>query len=348
LFERRTAFWLPLLLLSTLASAAQQTVPAPAAAQTAPTQVATEHPPDEGAALADQLAAVVGEKESASATTNDSGPAGIIPATRGFNASLETQGQHDSAGGWSSELSPDVAYRFDRHFSFNVSVPFYTYINVVTTNTQKNAQGVVTETTSALSTKHNLLGDVAMAVGFDAHSRWLDYNLTVTGGAPTGSYGDGLGAGQYTYAFNNHFEKPLGDIITPDIELGIGNSSNLTDSLVHRSYIVVGTNAHFQAGLAVSLPFEIAFESDAFEDLPLSTQTITSTTTNGKKGKQLKTITTSRQQSIGEDNGFLNTLDIPLGGHVTLSGFYNRSLRNKIDTAGFSLTFLLRGRPRHE
>ena len=35
-------------------------------------------------------------------------------------------------------------------------------------------------------------------------------------------------------------------------------------------------------------------------------------------------------------------LDIPLNRHITLSGFYNRSLRNKIDTAGFSLTFLLR------
>ncbi len=63
----------------------------------------------------------------------------------------------------------------------------------------------------------------------------------------------------------------------------------------------------------------------------------------GKKGKQ---VTTSTQKSIGEDNGFNNTLNIPLNGHVMLSGFYNRSLRNKIDTAGLSLTFLLRAAPK--
>jgi hypothetical protein len=118
------------------------------------------------------------------------------------------------------------------------------------------------------------------------------------------------------------------------------------DARVHKSYTDVGTNAHFQAGFNFSLPFDIDFETDAYEELPLSTQTVTSVTTNGKKGRQLKYITTSKEESIGEDNGFVNTLDIPLNGHVTLSGFYNRSLRGKMDTAGFSLTFLLRAPPR--
>jgi len=42
---------------------------------------------------------------SAAATTNDSGPIGIIPVTRGFNASLGTSSQHDSSNGWSSLLT---------------------------------------------------------------------------------------------------------------------------------------------------------------------------------------------------------------------------------------------------
>ena len=50
---------------------------------------------------------------SAAAMTNDSGPAGIIPATKGFNASLGTSSQHDSSNGWSSLLTPNVAYRLE-------------------------------------------------------------------------------------------------------------------------------------------------------------------------------------------------------------------------------------------
>ena len=59
----------------------------------------------------------------------------------------------------------------------------------------------------------------------------------------------------------------------------------------------------------------------------------------------MRVVTTTSSKSVGEDNGFLNTLDIPLSGHVTLSGFYNRSLRSHIDTAGFSFTFLLKAPP---
>jgi hypothetical protein len=310
-----------------------------------PQAVQATHAYDESAALTQALASIAEESagsRSASSSTNDEGPAGIVPFTKGFNASLGTTNQHDSSDGWSSILTPNLAYRFDRHFSINAGLPVFAYINVVTTKTTKNAQGVVTKTISSLDTRKFLLGDTTLTGAFDAHPRLFDYNLSATLGMPTGDNANGLGAGQFTYELNNHFEHPLGDYLTPDIELGIGDSTSLTDTRIRKSYIDVGTSAHFQLGLGLSLPRDINFESDAYEDLPLGTQTITSTTTNGKKGKQAKTITTSKQESIGEDNGFINTLDIPLNGHITLSGFYNRSLRNKIDTAGFSLTFLLR------
>ena len=218
------------------------------------------------------------------------------------------------------------------------------YINVVTTTVKKNAQGVVTKTISGLATRHLLLGDTTGDFMIDLHPRLFDYTLTSTLGIPTGDDANGLGAGQFTYAFINHFERQLGDTFTPNIELGIDDSPNLTNSRVLKSYEVVGTSAHFQAGLDASLPWwNIDFESDAYEELPLGTQTVTSTTIKGKKGKQ---VTTTTQKSVGEDNGFNNTLNIPINGHITLSGFYNRSLRNKIDTAGLSFTFLLRAAPR--
>jgi hypothetical protein len=57
-------------------------------------------------------------------------------------------------------------------------------------------------------------------------------------------------------------------------------------------------------------------------------------------------VTTATNIDPGEDNGFITSLDIPLSPHLTLSGFYNRSLRDHDDVAGFSFTFILRAPPR--
>ncbi len=68
---------------------------------------------------------------SASATTNDAGPAGIVAYVKGYNLSLGTSSQHDSSDGWSSLLTPDLAWRFNRHFSADATLPLYVYINVL-------------------------------------------------------------------------------------------------------------------------------------------------------------------------------------------------------------------------
>jgi hypothetical protein len=44
-----------------------------------------------------------------------------------------------------------------------------------------------------------------------------------------------------------------------------------------------------------------------------------------------------------EDNGFTNSLSVPLTSHLTLQGYYNRSLRLKTDTVGMGITFVARG-----
>jgi hypothetical protein len=67
---------------------------------------------------------------SAAAMTNDSGPAGIIPVAKGFNVSMGTTSQHDSSSGWSSLLTPNVAYRLNQYISVDAGVPMYMYINI--------------------------------------------------------------------------------------------------------------------------------------------------------------------------------------------------------------------------
>ena len=282
------------------------------------------------AAELDELAAI------SAAASNDSGPAGIVPSALGFNASLGTSSQHDSTNGWSSILNPNVAYRFNRHFSLDAGVPLYVYIKVYQ-NT-----GSAAKPAYAYVPRNGVFGDTALSFQGGASAGWLDYNGTVTMGLPSGNSKYGLGAGQVTYSINNHLEKTLGPV-TPDIELGFGDSSNLVDQRVLKSYVAVGPLAHFQAGMAVDLPFSASFEADAYEELPLAKDLVYSTTGKGKKK-----VTTATNQDPSEDNGFIASLDIPLSQHVTLSGFYSRSLRDHDDIAGFSLTILAKVPPRAE
>ena len=292
--------------------------------------LASQAPTAASASTAPAVAATTPE------AVTDSGPVGIIPLVKGPNLSLVTTSQHDSSNGWSSLLSPDFAWRFSKHYSADVSIPLYDYINVLVTG------GTTAKPTYTYEIKHHALGDTALNGRFEVHPKLLSYIATLTLGLPSGNTTYGLGSGQVTYNINHHFEKDF-DFFTPDIELGIGDNSSLIGSRIRKSYVTVGELAYFQAGGSISLPWDINFESDAYEELPLNAQTHYSTTGKGKKK-----VTTATGKTEAEDNGFINSIDIPLGGHVTLSGFYNRSLINKIDTAGFSLTFLLRAPPREK
>ena len=317
------------------------------AQNSAQTSAPTASPAPKSYSEHDDTDELIKELDEATSANNSEGPAGIVPYTPGFNASLISTSQHDSTSGWSNLLTPNVAWRFNRHFSMNAEVPLYTYLNVSVVTGQTVVAGVVTGNTYKLETKTFQLGDTTVAGTFELHPSYLDYDFTATLGTPTGNFPYGLGAGQYTYNINNHFEHTFFGFIAPDIELGIGDSSSLIDSSIRKSFVAVGEQAHFQAGLCISMPwFETSFSSDAYEDMPLSRQTVTTITNKGKKGA-VKLVKSTTQESIGEDNGFSNTLNIPIARHFTLSGFYNRSLLNHEDTAGFSIAYLLRGNGTH-
>lgn len=271
---------------------------------------------------------------SLAATSSDNGPEGIIPATRGFNASLGTSSQHDSTNGWSSILTPNMAYRFNRYFSVDAGVPLYTYVNVY------GNVATVARPVYAYNSRNGAFGDLSLSFEGDTDFSSIGYTGTFTLGLPSGNTNYGLGAGQVTYNFNSHFEKDI-SWFTPNIEMGIGDASSLMDQRVLKSYVAVGPLAHFQAGTSVYLPWNCSLEVGAYEELPLAKNIVYSTTGNGKKK-----VTTSTNVDPAEDNGFITSLDIPLSPHVTLSGFYNRSLRDHADVGGFSFTFLLKPPPR--
>lgn len=292
-------------------------------------QPQTKQQTQSAAAELDELAAI-----TAAESINDSGPSGMIPAARGFNASVGTVSQHDSTNGWSSFLTPNLAYRFNRYVSVDVGAPVHTYINLES-NIGTDAKPVYT-----YAVHGGIVGDTALSLQGNLTALSLNYDATFSLGLPSGDTVHGLGAGQVTYSFNNHFERGFG-IFTPDIELGFGDTSSLVDQRILKSYISVGPMAHFQAGTDVDLPWRMSFQANAYEELPLDTNLIYSTTTKGKKK-----VTTATNIDPGEDNGFITSLDIPMSPHLTLSGFYNRSLRDHDDVAGFSFTLILRAPPR--
>jgi len=271
---------------------------------------------------------------SAAATTNDSGVAGIVPYAKGFNASLATSSQHDASSGWSSLFTPNVAYRLNRYLSADASIPIYAYVNVYTN------VGTAAKPVYSYLSKNGAVGDTSLNVHGDVNFWTIDYDGTISLGLPSGNTAYGLGAGQATFNVNNHFEKAF-DFFTPDIELGYGDSSSLVNQAIRKDYVAVGPQAHFQAGATFDLPFNMSFEAEAYEELPLATDLVYSTTGKGKKKK-----TTATNIGPAEDNGFTTNLDIPIQRHITLSGFYSRSLRDHDDVAGFSLTFLLKAPPK--
>lgn len=307
-----------------------------------------------------------GASGASTASANKIGPAGIIPVHSGYNVSVVSGSQYDSGGGWSSILTPDVAFRFNRHLSVDFATPTFVYF-MASINTGTAASPVYT-----VEPRHFAMGDSTLAGHAEFNGDPVSYSLTAAIGMPTGNATYGLTAGQSTYNLNNHFDLSVGRL-SPDIELGLSDTSLLINQRLSRArtFSSTGKLAHFQAGSSIDLPWHCSFEADAYEDLPIGAQQVTGSTKGssgvvgrgahgkpvnlpgkgapvgtGSQGGQTATATTTVTSSgLAEDNGLYTSLDMPLNPHLVLSGVYGYSVRQQDATAGFSLTYLLRARP---
>ncbi|MGD0446861.1 MAG: hypothetical protein ABSA39_23235, partial [Edaphobacter sp.] len=180
-------------------------------------------------------------------------------------------------------------------------------------------------------------GDVVLGCHAQFIPGLFQYQLTGLVTAPSGDEAYGLTTGRVTFDINNHFERTFGRI-TPNLEIGAGDSSTLVNRTVTKNYTSLGPLAHFQVGLGFDLFLGMSFESDAYEQLPFGNQKIYGPSRNGK-------ATVVIGHGVTEDNGFTNTLDIPFGGHFTLSGYYSRSLRIHTDTTAVGITYVIRSLP---
>lgn len=251
---------------------------------------------------------------------------------RGFNAFVAFSGLHDAQLGWASFVQPTLSYRFNRIFSADVTIPIYLYRMAYRYRAGQPVNGKLTPQSGEL-------GDTTFAGHAEFTPAWLDDTFTAAIDAPTGNKVYGLSTGQVTWMALNDFEVDIRRF-TPDIQLGVGDSSDLVNQTVVRNYDTLGTLAYFQAGGAYNVASHLDVEGDAYEQLPIGNQKIYTQVIRKTAIGVSKTQVLSN--SSAEDNGITATVDIPTKGHWDISSYYNRSFRLKDTTVGFTLTFSLK------
>ncbi len=255
---------------------------------------------------------------------------GLSGLLRGVNAGLTFSSFHDSAAGWATLFQPAIGYSFNDIFAVDITVPIYLY-------RLAESKDIRPQPNAFLVPRRGEVGDVLFAFHAQFVPRGFNYQATVSATAPTGDAFYGLSTGRPTFDLTNRFDHSFRRI-TPSVELGVGDSSTLVNPLVTRDYTSLGPIAHFEAGLAFPILWGTSFSTNAYEQLPIGDQKIyTQITRRGTTS----TVVTGR--SVIEDNGFTNTLDLPIDDHTTVSAYYSRSLRLHDDVVSLALTYVLRG-----
>ena len=261
---------------------------------------------------------------------------GLSTLFKGLNAGVTLSATHDSSIGWYAVMTPAASLTFSVHYSADVTATLYPYRKVQNPNPP-------TPTTQQLTPVLWDAGDTF--IGFHAayNPRWMRNITTVSLGVPTGDRSDGVSAGKVTFDVSDraiHYFGQTGIFV----DGGAGNSSLLFNRLVTRNYTSVGTLTHFQEGVVVWIRRRDYIQSAVYEQVPIGSQTLY--TDAGPPGAPAVTVVTGN--SLGRDNGVTTSIGIPLSAHITLSGYYNRSLLEHVDTVSAGFTYVLRGNPRNE
>ena len=271
---------------------------------------------------------------------------GVASALHGLNVGITFAGVHDSGIGWYTTLTPAVSYAFAKDFSADITLTLYPSRNAVTTDT--------TGITSQLTPTHWDAGDTWLSAHYTVIPHRFINTATAALSFPTGNEDHGLSTGRVSFDLSDHIERyhhSLGALL----DIGGGDSSALFNNLVNKDVSSLGAIAHFQTGLiywfpSTWFPGRAYIQSLAYEQLPLGDQKIYTTIKIQSPGSPIGVTQTTRivtGRHVYEDNGFTTAVGIPLTPHVTFSSYYNRSLRQHLDTVATGLTFVWKGTPTH-
>lgn len=255
---------------------------------------------------------------------------GLSTPTQGWDAGITFSGVHQSTTGWATLATPSLGYTVNDIFSADATLPIYFY-------RLAESLSIRPKPDARLVDQRGEPADLIVGL----HAQFLPplfaYQITGAFTVPTGDKAYGLSTGRVTFDINNRFDRTFGRL-TPNVEIGGGDSTTLVNRIITKNYTSLGPLAHFQTGLGIQVSRRASFESDAYEQLPIGDQKIYGPS---RKGKPTVVV----GQNVSEDNGFINALDIAFDDHVTLSGYYSRSLRLHADTAAVAITYVLRAAP---
>ncbi|MDR3792928.1 MAG: hypothetical protein P4L03_06065 [Terracidiphilus sp.] len=265
---------------------------------------------------------------------------GMSSLMRGVNGGITYAGAHNSTIGWYEVMVPAVSYSFSEHYSADASATIYLH-------------RLVQNQTPATSQSERLVldigdsGDTLIGLHGSFHPKMFDDLATVSLTAPTGNRTNGLGTGRVTFDFSNRVERFFGRKGV-HLDLGIGDSSAVANSLLMRDYNTLGALAHFDTGVAIWLKRYGFVQTSAYEQLPIGSQKVyelvrTGSNSPGSSGSQATEVLIS--SGVSEDNGLTTSFGIPVSAHILFSGYYNRSLRQHQDTVSLGMTFVVRSLP---
>ena len=245
---------------------------------------------------------------------------------RGINASIAMNAVYDQQLDWALLVQPAISYRFNTHFSADATIPYYMYR---LSYRYKAGQQI----TKKLEPRHRELGDTTLAAHAEFSPGPLDETFTSAFNLPTGDTSYGLSTGRVTYLVQNDLGATLGHL-TPDLQLGIGDSSNLMNRRVVKNYDTLGTLAYFQIGGLYQAGTYLNLASDLYEQLPLGNQKVFT-----QVKRKHKTVQVQSSNGSAEDNGVTFTLDVPPHHHCEFTTYFNRSFRLADSTFGLGVTF---------
>jgi hypothetical protein len=260
---------------------------------------------------------------------------GLSALLRGLNAGITASETNDSSIGWYTVITPALNYSFSPHFAADVSASIYPYRKV-------ERPALPPSPPEELVPVLWDAGDTYLAFHARFIPRFAQATTTATLGLPTGSQNDGLGAGKVTYDFSErllHYFGRTGLFL----DAGAGDSSALFNRMISRDYTSVGALTHFQEGAVFWLFGRDSIQVVAYQQEPVGSQTVyTDTGPPGAPG-----VTVVSGNGLGQDDGVTTAVSIPLSAHLTLSGYYNRSFEQSVDTVSAGFTYVLHGNSRY-
>jgi hypothetical protein len=285
---------------------------------------------------------------------------GAETAAAGFVANLMFDASNSSTGVF-VQLVPSIGYSVGK-WVVKFGVPF-------------DSVGASSTTTEA--TSHRGMGDLFLSVSYTIDAGNSSFTTTALSTAPTGNSATGLGTGQATWNWTNHFDHGFG-WITPFVDAGVGNGLNAATGLSVRGggahtgrpsriitiptepYMTMGKLAHVDAGIDLDVSSSVNLGVLAYDAIPWGNQTaisrfvqLPSPSPQSSQSGQHNQMTTSRAMrgqrffevnavtqgaaSLTRDHGVGASVAISPTRYLELAMNYSHSVSMKLDVVSVTI-----------